>query len=393
MMKEIVSTALCCGCGVCKTVCPKSAIRMTFDHEGFVIPKIDASKCVDCGNCRQHCPVLNQESPQLPIDTVAGYAKDPELRRKGSSGGFFGVLASWVLESGGVVFGAAFDADWELRHVGVESPDELECLYGSKYFQSRADLCFDQLRKALEGGRKVLFCGTPCQVAAVRMLLPEASRRELITVDLFCHGVPNSAVWKKYLTELLEKKGTSLDALEHYSFRDKETFGYFNFCTTFRVRGGKPEHVNDDSFMLAFRDMALRRSCFKCSFKNLRSHSDFSIGDGWGIRRGEYVDDLRNGASVVLVNTERGQDIFASLKERFCIITAGVPDFSALKKCNPMVTSSVRKYRRRQYFFQSLEAGEEFEASARRWYKYRTLREKAVGALRRVLVKIGMIDY
>ncbi len=47
----------CCGCTACYAICPKGAIFMVEDQEGFEYPQINESKCVRCYQCIKVCPI------------------------------------------------------------------------------------------------------------------------------------------------------------------------------------------------------------------------------------------------------------------------------------------------------------------------------------------------
>jgi len=395
-MIDIVANKDCCGCGACAFVCPKSAIAMTADEEGFLRPRMDGDKCVDCGRCRRVCPVLRGGAPRRPLKLIVGWSKSPEMRHEGSSGGFFALLASEILAAGGVVFGAAFDEHWELRHVGAETPGELKRLCGSKYLQSCCRDSFAPVREALECGRTVLFCGTPCQIAALHILLPEALRDHLLSVEIVCHGVASPLAWKKYLAWTLKKLGAGTGDLEEFSFRDKDNCGYFNYCTSLKL-AGREQRVyiasGQDSYMHAFRDISLRPSCYRCGFKELRSGSDFTVGDVWGMKNALPEEERDAGCSLVLINTPRAERVFEKIRSGFHEIEQQVLNWRSLRRLNPMLFYPVRKYRRRREFFHALPETEDFDALVGRLYLRRTPSEAVRDLLRRVLIKFRLTDY
>ena len=206
----------CCGCTACSQVCPKSCITMQIDEEGFKYPQVDANLCVDCGLCEKVCPYLN--SYPIPEEKPASFAcktKDDDLRGKSSSGGLFSVLATKIIQENGVVFGARFNEDWDVYHDYTETEAGLAEFRGSKYVQSDMGDCFAQVKNFLKTGRKVLFTGTPCQVAGLNHFI-QKKFENLYTVDFVCHCVPSPKVWKSYLKEV---RGNA--TITHISFRDK----------------------------------------------------------------------------------------------------------------------------------------------------------------------------
>ena len=161
----------CCGCGACVQICPKQCISMAADNEGFLYPQVNSAICIDCGLCEKVCPVINQSAPREPLVVYAAKNNNEDIRLKSSSGGIFTLLAEKVIEEGGVVFGAKFDADWNVIHDYTETIEGLAAFRGSKYVQSIIDDNFKTAKQFLNNGRKVLFSGTPCQIAGLKKYL------------------------------------------------------------------------------------------------------------------------------------------------------------------------------------------------------------------------------
>ena len=163
-MLNIKSKSQCCGCSACFNICPKDAVEMKEDEYGFRYPVINEEKCINCGLCEQKCPILKgQESNNNPI-AFACINKDESIRKKSSSGGIFSLVADYILENNGVVFGAAFDDKFDVKHIYAENREELSKLRGSKYVQSSIGKSYREAKEFLDNGRKVLFTGTPCQI-------------------------------------------------------------------------------------------------------------------------------------------------------------------------------------------------------------------------------------
>ena len=196
---KICNEKLCCGCGVCKVVCPQNAICMTADERGFLHPEVAEELCVNCGLCRRHCPLLCENPKPDPgvFSSYAAWNKDAKELKESTSGGIFWLLAKEVLAQNGVVFGAVWTEDWKVRHTFAETLEDAEKLRQSKYMQSETGDAYLQVRDFLKAGRKVLFSGTPCQVAALRSFLGKPEP-DLLTTDIICHGVPSAAVFGRY---------------------------------------------------------------------------------------------------------------------------------------------------------------------------------------------------
>lgn len=323
-MIKIDSKEKCCGCWACVQRCPKHCITMVEDDEGFLYPKVDSSLCIDCSLCEKVCPVINQGEPRIPDMVYAAKNLNEEIRMVSSSGGIFTLLAEEIIAKGGVVFGARFNEEWDVVHDYTETIEGLSAFRGSKYVQSRVGKCYSQVEEFLKKGRKVLFSGTPCQIAGLKRFL----RKEydnLLTVDFVCHGVPSPGVWREYLKEEIARqcdgKNTVLshpvlngrDArIESISFRNK-SLGWkkYSFALTFSVSDGHGEKnsvllsepLNKNIFLRGFlADLYLRPSCYACPSKSFKSGSDITIGDFWGVQHVMPEIDDDKGVSVVMVN-------------------------------------------------------------------------------------------
>lgn len=194
-MIQIADKHNCCGCSACANVCPKTCIAMSTDEEGFLYPVVDMSVCVGCGLCEKVCPFLTELRPKKPKNTYAAINPNEEERLRSSSGGIFTLLAQETLKAGGVVFGAAFDGDWSVKHIGIENIKELPKLQGSKYVQSKIGNSYKKAKQLLDKDIPVLFSGTTCQIAGLLKYLRKEYEK-LLTVDVICHGVPSPRIWQ-----------------------------------------------------------------------------------------------------------------------------------------------------------------------------------------------------
>ena len=222
----------CCGCTACENICPKQAITMQPDNLGFLYPQIDDSKCIDCGLCVKTCNFSDNyktiQSNNYPIIFAVRSNKTEELQKSQSGAAFF-ELAKTFIQCGGIVYGAALTFDFSVKHIKVETLEELDKLRMSKYTQSRLTTILQQVRTYLQNGNKVLFSGTPCQVSGLNSFIPERLKEKLTTIDLICHGVPSPSVWKEYIKYIEKKHGI----LQSCTFIDKE-FGWASNFETFR---------------------------------------------------------------------------------------------------------------------------------------------------------------
>ena len=320
-MIKITDKRDCCGCGACVQSCPKNCISMKTDEEGFVYPAVDESVCIGCGLCEKVCPILNEITD---LSTKGAYAacSNEDSRLTSSSGGLFTLFAEKIIEEGGVVCGAAFDDDFLVHHVIVESVADLELLRGSKYVQSSTGDVFIRIKDYLKTDRKVLFTGTACQVAGLKRFLGR-DYDNLYTIDILCHGVPSPAVWRKYLDYLKEKEHSNI---KNVNFRDK-VVGWHDFSLTVNFENGHAvsETFLKDKYMKMFLgNYILRPSCYKCRFKDISRASDLSIGDAWGVENIFPELDDNKGTSVAIVHTDKGISLMEEIKEHARVCEAEV---------------------------------------------------------------------
>jgi len=340
-MIDIKEKKNCCGCEACVQRCPKSCITMREDNEGFLYPEVDKNICIDCGLCEKVCPVINQAEERKPLAVYAAKHKDEQIRMASSSGGAFTAIAESVIDEGGVVFGAKFNQDCDVVHSYTETKEGLGAFRGSKYVQSRIGESYKEAEGFLKAGRKVLFSGTPCQIAGLKRFL----RKEydnLLTVDFICHGVPSPGVWREYLKEetarqcgeknsVLQRPIHERNALiEGISFRDKrlgwKKFSFALALSTTNGSGAKntvllSEPLSKNIFLRGFlADLYLRPSCHACPSKSFKSRSDITIGDFWGVQNVMPEIDDDKGVSVVMVNSEKAGTLVEKISiEKFFV--------------------------------------------------------------------------
>ena len=335
----------CCGCGACAQRCPHNAIELIQDNEGFLYPQIDESICIDCGLCERVCPIINQELPSEPIKTFAAKNNDENIRQLSSSGGIFTLLATKVINNGGVVFGAIFNAKWEVEHDYTDTIEGIAKFRGSKYVQSKINNNYILAEEYLKDGKQVLFSGTPCQIAGLKRFLRK-EYENLICVDIICHGVPSPFIWQKYLEQY---NSTELSSI---SFRDK-TNSWKRYEVV--IRQGKKTLIREDIgkniyMKLFLSDLCLRPSCSNCSSKSGKSKSDITIADFWGIQHLHPDFDDDKGCNLILINSKKGLNLFNKL-ECDKIKT----DFKTAIKYNPSYFKSVAEPKYRKYFFKNFE--------------------------------------
>lgn len=350
-MIRIKHKSVCCGCEACVQRCPKFCISFHRDQEGFLYPLVDESICIDCGLCERVCPVIHQDEPRKPLVAYAAKNQDESVRLSSSSGGVFTALAEYVIAQGGVVFGARFDESWNVVHDYVETIEGLSAFRGAKYVQSRIGQSFLRAETFLKQGRMVLFSGLPCQITGLKKFLRK-DYDNLITVELFCHGVPSPMVWKRFLEEEVAIPHIRLKSI---SFRDKAS-GWKNYSFFYSQEDANGVQLHrmpfaKNLFMRGFlADLYLRPSCYHCPAKQFKSGSDLTIGDYWGVKLAHPELDDDKGVSAVLVNTDRGVKILQTVQH----ISLYASTFENVVKCNPALMKSAQEPAKRPLFFELL---------------------------------------
>lgn len=298
----------CTGCFACYNSCMRNAISMRLDSEGFYKPEIDYDMCSNCGNCSRACPVISFNNSNCSEPKVyAGFSNDDHIRAESSSGGIFSEIAKMVIEKRGIVYGAAWGEDLKVYHTSADNTEKLKILRSSKYIQSNIGYNYKKAVNDIKSGKKVLFTGVPCQIAALKKMIPD--NENLILVDVLCHGVPSYKVFQKYIQS---KAGN--EKVISFTFRDKSK-GWTNYSTRFILKNGREYNciTKEDPFFHGFIcDLYLNKSCYNCRFSRLPRVGDITIGDFWKIT--EDLFDER-GVSVILVNNEKGESIINNLKE------------------------------------------------------------------------------
>ena len=304
----------CCGCGSCYNACPKQCIEMRYDDEGFLYPEIDINNCIECGVCEKVCPIIHVEKDEMFLqDAYIVQNKDDKIRKESTSGGAFTAIAESVIRHGGIVYGAAYDSDFNVNHVSAENVDELLKFRNSKYVQSDTKRTFSEVESYLKSNRMVCYSGTPCQIEGLKRYLKK-DYEKLVTVDVVCHAVPSPLVWRKYLDMQNDKYGKTFSNI---LFRDKY-YGYKYSTMTIKDSDGKNIYnygIDTDPMLRAFfSNICDRPSCYKCVFKKRYRVSDFTIWDCYTVSKFDKKLDDDKGTTRLLIHTDKGRHLFEKMK-------------------------------------------------------------------------------
>lgn len=312
-MISITTKSDCCGCTACSSACNRHAITMVQDEEGFLYPHVDAESCIDCGVCEAVCPLLKRKvcvpSSVNKISMYAARLRDKEQLLKSASGGAFWALASYTIQKGGVVFGSVYDEQMRVVHSKSETLDKCQIMRGSKYVQSDLRGVFGQIKKLLIEGRTVLFTGCPCQVDGLLSSLRKPYRN-LLTMDIVCHGVPSPKVFADYIAKVSDMFG---EMPINISMRDKEAHGWGRKYSYVYVFGNGDKVADTDRVKnwgnLYFSQLINRPCCHKCPYTNIHRVADFTVGDFWDFNNLRPDIYSKDGTSLFWANTDRARAI------------------------------------------------------------------------------------
>ena len=345
----------CSSCSACENVCTKDAISMQLDSHGFLRPIIDESKCVKCGICEKRCPWIKQiRSPncnfEMPV-TYAAFAKDTIIRKESSSGGIFSILATEILKQNGAVVGVAQQSETSFKHIVIRNESELKLLRGSKYVQANPGLIYRKTKELLQENIKVLFSGTPCQIAALYSYLGERHYENLWTTDIVCHGTPSFILFQKYIHEIETRtKGK----VTRSQFRDKSK-GWANYSMSHIIQShngliSQETHpLQEDLFLKLFlSNICLNETCHDCKYNGIPRLADITLGDFWGVKRFHPEMDDNMGTSVVLVNNSKGMGLFNQIKADIIFCKS---ELNKAIKNNPCIIRSYPKNQNSDKFF------------------------------------------
>lgn len=350
-MITIEKKSLCCGCTACEQICPKHCIVMQSDEEGFTYPIANLERCINCGLCERVCPIVNKKKSNNVPKGYATYNKDEEERKHSSSGGVFSLLARQILLDGGIVFGAVMSEDCRrVQHISIANIEDLAYLQGSKYVQSDIGKTYIETKEYLQKGKKVLFSGTPCEIAGLKTFL-QRNYENLFCIDVVCHGVPSPKVWEKYID--YREQCASSNAKWVY-FRNKQ-WGWKRYSIWIKFSNNtlyKCVRTKDMFMQMFLQNLCLRPSCYECVFKGEKRNSDITLADFWNC--GSICPELddNKGLSLILIHSEKGEALFDIIKEKTISQTV---ELNGVIEKNFSLMQSCRKPEKREQFMQSID--------------------------------------
>ncbi len=342
-MQLISNKNQCCGCTACYSVCPKNAITMEYDEEGFLYPLINNELCVDCGMCKSVCAFQNGYEKHPVIKGYALKHKNLDTRMTSRSGGAFAGISHHILSLGGIVYGAVYNDDFSVSHFRCDNGNDLKKIQGVKYIQSEMNDIFSQVKADLKADKYVLFSGTACQVAGLLAYLRTTDTSKLFTADLICHGVPNNMIWQEFLRWNERKyKGT----LQEAKFRDK-CYGWKPHFESVTINNKK--HKTKKFALMFYENDILRPSCYECKYASLDRVADFTLGDFWGLKKQHKEMFDQTGTSLFLINTQKGQELFSKIENNFILKDT---NFVKASFPNPNLRFPTPKPAKREYFWE-----------------------------------------
>lgn len=360
-MIQITDKTKCCGCNACGDICPKQAISFKTDIEGFWYPEVDMEKCIDCHLCEKTCPIINIDSLKKndfvePI-CYAAIHKNYEVRFDSTSGGLFSAFAEMMYHDKGYVGGAVIAEDRSVKQYISPDKADLPRLRSSKYTQSNFEGFFQRVADLVKKGEKVLVCGGPCQMAALRAYLGYKDYDNLLILDYVCHGINSPLVSKKY-RESMEKRHNSKVV---YSKAKNKELGWRNLTSKTIFANGDIEYQTKENNRFThgyLRTGAFcRPSCYECRFKGFPRIADVTLADFWGIEKIKGVDksiDDNIGTSLVLINSEKGKRFFETIKPKLRYIE--LPYQTALDGNKSLLESLPKPKIDRNRFFEDVNS-------------------------------------
>ncbi len=377
---EIVKKNKCTGCKMCADICPKMAIDFITDTEGFWYPVVDDNKCNKCSLCIKKCPINAMKQLEQEPEVFAAWSRNEDVRKDSTSGGIFFELARQWIADGGYIVGCVFSEDYKtVYHYLGRTMEDLKKIMGSKYFQSDTAGIYKKIKELLMQGKKILFCGTPCHIAALNSYLGK-KYDNLLSCDFICRGINSPKAYQSFIKELEQQYHSNI---VYVRFKDKR-FGWQNLTTNVRFENKKEYAATkaNDPWVIGYvkGNLYMRPSCYSCNFKTIPRGSDISLGDFWG-GQGFSEKNYHDGISVVLINSKKARfyfDNISSIEKNNRLLEDVLP-------FNPCLLQSAVKNVYRSDFFKAIDHMT-FSKAVRKYTGRKGIKHY-IGALRRKLLK------
>lgn len=342
----------CYGCTACASACPKNAITMVEDEDGFIYPKIDEEKCIKCGLCERICIYKNKKLVEQKENkkSYALYSKDEEVRQTSSSGGAFTGLYKYIIGKGGYIVGVKYDENMNPVYDIVNTEQECEKFKGAKYVRANCDKIYLKIKEKLEQDKYVLATGTPCFINGLKSFLGK-DYDKLITMDIVCHGTPSPKIFKKYIQELEDKNESKV---VNFNFRDKKN-GWQTATIKIEFENGKEIYklLKQNSYGNAFlKSLTYRPCCYNCEFVKGNTVADITVADFWATRVKYQEMDDNKGISLVIIHNQKGEEIFEQIKDNYNVTEIPYEDAFLGNHSRPVDITTER-----QFIFEEMEEG------------------------------------
>lgn len=329
---------MCYGCSACENICPKKAIEMIYNDEGFLIPRIDKEKCLNCNLCESVCPRmvnLRTQDMKLPQKCFFIHKKnqDNDLKNSTSSGICF-EIAKHFLENDGYVCGCIWN-NMKAEHVLTNDIDIVRKMQGTKYVQSDIQYVYEGIKEVLNRNKKVVFFGMACQIQGVKNYLKN-NFSNILYVQIICRSVPSPKVFEEY-KNCVEKKYKK--KLVNINFRYKGNGGWLTPNTMYYFEDSTKKEIVSNPYVIGFgKGLFDRKSCIECQMKGNFNIADIILGDAWGINSGEFIKSENKGASSVIINSEKGKKVYENISNLYYqkeveLTTIAKENPALLKRC------------------------------------------------------------
>lgn len=385
MAIDLIEKSKCTGCKMCLDICPRNAIKFYIDNNGFWYPSIDKDLCINCNLCSKKCPCITELKASNYIDpeVYAVWSLNDKVRYKSTSGGIYFEIARRFIEDSGYISGCVFTDEFKsAKHIVGKNMDDLKKIMGSKYFQSDTEGIYKAIKKILDSGDKVLFTGTPCQIAALISYLGEKPRN-LYLCDFICKGINSPKAYKAYLKEIEDKYNSKIISVRQKS---KKT-GWESLATNIKFENGKEYHKDRyrDWWIQGYTcgNLFMRDNCQNCLYKGIPRLSDLTLGDFWGIE-GCSDENKYKGISVCIINSDDGKFLVDNIKDKIHIEKRSIDE---VRKRNPYLFEQATQKGNRDLFFSLLDTTP-FSKAVKMTY-VETLSQKSKRYVKILLKKLG----